>query len=59
MCLHRGSRIIHVIAGDEVAIQCPVLADFGTLPAIIARRKETLLKHAGVVQVADRGLNKG
>ena len=58
MAPYGENRRSHVIAVDGVVV-CPVLADFGTLPAISAKWKDTLLRHAGLVQQhIDKSHNK-
>ena len=49
MALYGESRRSHVTTLEGV-VMCPVLADSVTLPAISAKRKDTLLRRVGADQ---------
>ena len=49
MALYGESRRSHVTAVEGV-VTCPMLVDSVTLPAISAKRKDTLLRRAGAEQ---------
>lgn len=58
MALYGESRRSHVTAVEGV-VMCPVLVDSVTLPAISAKRKDTLLRRAGADQQhIDESCNK-